>query len=63
MAAIYPSGGAEANIEPVPKPPKLLDRMRHALQAKHYAYRTQGAFSLDAYRNMVQGLDWLPPSW
>jgi len=23
-----------------PKPPKLLDRMREALQVRHYSYRT-----------------------
>ncbi len=27
------------------------------------ALLTERAYSLDAYRNMVQGLDWLPPAW
>ncbi len=43
MSAIYSSGGAKANV-PGPKPPKLLDRMRHALRVKHYAYRTEQAY-------------------
>jgi len=35
-----------------PKPPKLLDRMREALRARHYSYRTEQIY-LDWARRFI----------
>ena len=40
----YFIGDAQTSIGPEPRPPRLLDRLRLALRAKHYAYRTEQAF-------------------
>jgi hypothetical protein len=44
MAAVY-SAPNDISIKPQPaQPPKLLDRLRHVLRAKHYSYRIEQAY-------------------
>ena len=44
MASIYCRLQAATIAETSAEPPRLLDRMRFALRAKHYSYRTQQAY-------------------
>jgi hypothetical protein len=44
MASIYPSMQAATITETPGEPPRLLDRMRFTLRAKHYSYRTEQAY-------------------
>ena len=44
MASVYPSAPAGTIARPECEPPRLLDRLRFALRAKHYAYRTEQAY-------------------
>ena len=44
MASLYHSVPAATTHPPEGKPPRLLDRLRFALRAKHYAYRTEQAY-------------------
>ncbi|MCG8584957.1 MAG: phage integrase N-terminal SAM-like domain-containing protein [Pirellulales bacterium] len=41
MTAVY---APEERVASNANPPKLLDRLRHVLRAKHYAYRTEQAY-------------------
>ena len=44
MAAVYsPPNNIAINPQPA-QAPKLLDRLRHVLRARHYSYRTEQAF-------------------
>lgn len=44
MASNYPSMQAATITETPGEPPRLLDRMRFTLRAKHYSYRTEQAY-------------------
>ena len=44
MASVYRSAPAATINPPQAEPPRLLDRLRFALRAKHYAYRTEQAY-------------------
>jgi hypothetical protein len=44
MASIYSRLQAATITETPAEPPRLLDRMRLSLRAKHYSYRTQQAY-------------------
>ena len=44
MASVYRSAPAATINSPVAEPPRLLDRLRHALRTKHYAYRTEQTY-------------------
>ena len=44
MASVYRSAPLGASSGPRTEPPRLLDRLRFALRAKHYAYRTEQAY-------------------
>jgi hypothetical protein len=43
MASVYRSAPAGTTNGAHAEPPRLLDRLRFALRAKHYAYRTEQA--------------------
>ena len=45
MASVYRSAPAGTINWPQAEPPRLLDRLRYALWAKHYAYRTEQAYA------------------
>ena len=44
MASIYSRTQAATITETPAEPPRLLDRMRFTLRAKHYSYRTEQAY-------------------
>lgn len=44
MVLVYSSAPSPATNAPQPRPPRLLDCLRFALRAKHYAYRTEQAY-------------------
>ncbi len=44
MASVYHSAPVGTINGPQNEPPRLLDRLRFALRAKHYAYRTEQAY-------------------
>ena len=44
MGPVYRSAHVEAMNRPDGQPPRLLDRLRFALRAKHYAYRTEQVY-------------------
>ena len=44
MAAVYPCAPLGSSNLPAAEPPRLLDRLRFALRAKHFAYRTEQAY-------------------
>ncbi len=44
MGSVYPSAQAAATIGVPAEPPRLLDRLRFALRAKHYSFRTEQAY-------------------
>jgi len=46
MTSVYHSAPARTIRRPQGEPPRLLDRLRFALRAKHYAYRTEQAYIL-----------------
>ena len=44
MGSVYHSAPAGTINGPQTEPPRLLDRLRFTLRAKHYAYRTEQAY-------------------
>ena len=44
MASVYRSAPLGASSGPRTERPRLLDRLRFALRAKHYAYRTEQVY-------------------
>ena len=44
MASVYRSAPAGTTNRPHAEPPRLLDRLRFALRAQHYAYRREQAY-------------------
>ncbi|NQT14440.1 MAG: hypothetical protein HQ582_16915 [Planctomycetes bacterium] len=44
MTLVYHSASARTIHRPQTEPPRLLDRLRFALRAKHYAYRAEQGY-------------------